>query len=89
MSCVIQHLCKCLDEKHIEHNQYNSDRNVIADKNVHAVPIVDPMWDVHGWEDEHKVVVYLRSGISPEFAAEIIEMYENYFHEKNKEKQYE
>ena len=88
MSRVMQHFRECLDEKHVEWCEYRLDADVVTDKNVNIFPPVDPAWDVHGWSNQDKVTIYLRSGISPEFAAQIIEIYENYFHEK-KEKQYE
>lgn len=87
MSRVLQRFRECLNEKHIEWRECRTDADIVTDKDVKTFPPVDPAWDVHGWDGQDKVTVYLRSGVSPEFAAQIIEMYENYFHEK--EKKYE
>lgn len=81
MSLVMQHFRKCLKENHIKYHESRPDSNVITDIHIEE-NVFDPCWDVCGYEGYDTVNLYLRSSISPELAAEIIKIYENYFAEK-------
>lgn len=82
MSLVMQRFRKCLEENHIEYYEDNPDSDVIADKGLKGEKIQDPMWDVSGYEGRDTVSISLRSYISPELAAKIIKIYEDYFTNK-------
>lgn len=82
MSLVMQRFRKCLEENHIEYYEDHPDSNVVADRYLKGEEIRDPMWDVSGYEGQDGVLIYLRSYISPELAAKIIKIYEDYFTNK-------
>ena len=88
MSLVMQRFRKCLEENHIEYHEKYLDTNVITDIHIGHESDLFPIWDVSGYESDDTVLVNLRSLISPELAANIIKIYEDYFHEKKK-KEYE